>query len=78
MLVVNNQNILRHEFAFKGNERRSVSANFQLPPGSMTVRIYVLSEQTQGANTTTSLQLTGGETRTIQLEFSGGKLLIRS
>jgi len=78
MLMINNQTTMTQRFAFKSGEKRSISAAFKVPVGSLNVRIYLLSQQTPGAIAATTLQLAGDETRTVQLEFADGKLLIRS
>jgi len=77
MVAVNDQILLRKPFSFKKGESRSVSASISVPPGAAAVKVWLSGPDMPSAFATTSAQLVGGETRTLQLDYSSGKLAAR-
>ena len=77
MVAVNDQILLRRPFSFKKGEVRNVSASISVPPGASAVKVWLSGPDMPSAFATTNAQLSGGETKTLQLDYSGGKLSIR-
>jgi len=76
MIAVNDQILLRKPFSFKKTESRAVGATMTVPPGAATVKAWLSGPNMPSAFATASAQFSGGETRTLRLEFSGGKLAV--
>ncbi len=74
MIAVNDQIVLRKPYSFKKDESRSVLANLTMPPGTATIKAWLSGPDMPSAFATTTAQFSGGETRTMRLNFSGGKL----
>ncbi len=77
MVAVNDQILLRRPFAFKKGEGRSVSASISVPPGAAAVKVWFSGPDMPSAFATTSARLSAGDTKTLQLDYSGGKLSVR-
>jgi tetratricopeptide (TPR) repeat protein len=74
MIAVNDQILLRKPFSFKKNESRSVTANLTINPGQSVIKAWLSGPDMASAFATTNAQLSGGDTKTLRLEFGGGKL----
>ncbi len=74
MVAVNDQILLRRPFSFKKGETHAVSANISVPPGLALVKVWLSGPNMPSAFATTSAQLSGGDTKTLQLDYSGNKL----
>jgi serine/threonine protein kinase len=77
MVAVNDQILLRRPFSFKKGDNRNVSANISVPPGLAAVKVWLSGPDMASAFATTTAQLTGGDTKTLQLDYSSGKLSVR-
>ena len=77
MVAVNDQILLRRPFSFKKGENHAVSANISVPPGRAAVKVWLSGPDMPSAFATTTAQLSGGDTRTLQLDYSSGKLSVR-
>ena len=77
MVAVNDQILLRKPFSFKKGEARALSANISVPPGAAAVKVWLSGGDMPSAFATTSATLAGGDTKTLQLDYSGGKLSAR-
>ncbi len=77
MVAVNDQILLRKPFSFKKGEARTISANISVPSGAAAVKVWLSGPDMPSAFATTSAQLSGGDTKTLQLDYAGGKLSIR-
>ena len=77
MVAVNDQILLRKPFSFKKGESRSVSASLTVPPGPATIKAWLSGPDMPSAFATTTAQISGGETKTLRLDYSGGKLGIQ-
>jgi hypothetical protein len=76
MVAVNDQILLRKPFSFKKNQTRSVSANLTVSSGPAAIKAWLSGPDMPSAFATTNAQISGGETRTLHLEYSGGKLAV--
>ncbi len=76
MVAVNDQILLRRPFSFKKGETHAVSASISVPPGLALVKVWLSGPDMPSAFATTSAQLSGGDTKTLQLDYSGGKLAV--
>jgi serine/threonine protein kinase len=76
MVAVNDQILLRRPFSFKKGEARNVSASISVPSGAAAVKVWLSGPDMASAFATTSAQLVGGDTKTLQLEYAGGKLSV--
>jgi serine/threonine-protein kinase len=75
MVAVNDQILLRRPFSFKKSESHSVLGSFTVPSGASTIKAWLSGPGLPAAVfATTSAQISGGETRTLRLDYSGGKL----
>ena len=74
MVAVNDQILLRRPFSFKKGETHAVSASISVPPGLALVKVWLSGPDMPSAFATTSAQLAGGDTKTLQLDYSGGRL----
>ena len=77
MVAVNDQILLRKPFSFKKGEARNVSASISVPSGAAAVKVWLSGRDMASAFATTNAQLAGGDTKTLQLDYSGGKLAVR-
>jgi tRNA A-37 threonylcarbamoyl transferase component Bud32/tetratricopeptide (TPR) repeat protein len=77
MVAVNDQILLRRPFSFKKGENRAVSANISVPPGVAAVKVWLSGPDMASAFATATAQLSGGDTKTLQLDYSSGKLSVR-
>ena len=77
MVAVNDQILLRRPFSFKKGEARNVSANISVPSGAAAVKVWLSGPNMASAFATANAQLAGGDSKTLQLEYSGGKLSVR-
>jgi tRNA A-37 threonylcarbamoyl transferase component Bud32 len=77
MVAVNDKIILRRPFSFKKDEARAVTANMTLQPGPASIKAWLSGPDMPSAFATTNARLSAGETRTLRLDFSGGKLSVR-
>jgi serine/threonine protein kinase len=77
MVAVNDQILLRKPFSFKKGEARNVSASISVPSGAAAVKVWLSGPDMASAFATTNAQLSGGDSKTLQLEYSGGKLSVR-
>ena len=76
MLAVNDQILLRRPFSFKKGEARNVSASISVPSGAAAIKVWLSGPDMASAFATTSAQLAGGDAKTLQLDYSGGKLSV--
>ena len=74
MVAVNDQILLRRPFSFKKGETRSVGANIAVPPGFAAVKVWLSGPDMPSAFATTSAHVQAGDTKVLQLDYSGGKL----
>jgi serine/threonine protein kinase/tetratricopeptide (TPR) repeat protein len=74
MVAVNDQILLRKPFKFGKNESRSVLASMTVSPGQSTIKAWLSGPDMASAFATTDARLSGGDTKTLRLEFGGGKL----
>jgi hypothetical protein len=78
MVAVNDQILLRRPFSFKKNESHSVLGSFTVPSGAATIKAWLSGPDLPAAAfATTSAQISGGETRTLRLDYTGGKLAVQ-
>ena len=78
MVAVNDQILLRRPFSFKKNESHSVLGSFTVPSGAATIKAWLSGPGLPAAAfATTNAQISGGETRTLRLDFTGGKLAVQ-
>ncbi len=77
MVAVNDQILLRRPFSFKKGDSRTVSASISVPPGAAAVKVWLSGPNMPSAFATTNAQLSGGDTKILQLDYSGGKLSVR-
>jgi len=77
MVAVNDQILLRRPFSFKKGEARTVSATISVPPGPAAVKVWLSGPDMPSAFATTNARLATGESKTLQLDYSGGKLSVR-
>jgi serine/threonine protein kinase len=77
MMAVNDQILLRNHFSFKKSEARNVSLNVSVPSGAAVVKVWLSGPDMPSAFATTNAHLAGGDTKTLQLDYSGGKLSVR-
>ena len=76
MLAVNDQILLRRPFSFKKGEARNVVASISVPAGAAAVKVWLSGPDMASAFATTNAQLAGGDAKTLQLDYSGGKLSV--
>jgi hypothetical protein len=76
MVAVNDQILLRRPFSFKKGEPRNVSASISVPSGAAAVKVWLSGPDMPSAFATTNAQLAGGDAKTLQLDYSGGKLTV--
>jgi hypothetical protein len=74
MIAVNDQILLRKPFSFKKNESRSVTANLTIGSGQAVIKAWLSGPDMPSAFAQTDAKLSGGDTKTLRLEFGGGKL----
>jgi serine/threonine protein kinase len=77
MVAVNDQILLRKPFSFKKGESRALSANISVPSGAAAVKVWLSGPDMPSAFATANASLNGGDTKTLQLDYSGGKLSAR-
>jgi tRNA A-37 threonylcarbamoyl transferase component Bud32 len=77
MVAVNDQILLRRPFSFKKGENHAVSANISVPPGRAAVKVWLSGPDMPSAFATATADLSGGDTKTLQLDYSSGKLSVR-
>jgi hypothetical protein len=77
MVAVNDQILLRKPFSFKKGEARNISASISVPSGAAAVKVWLSGPDMASAFATTNAQLSSGDTKTLQLDYSGGKLSVR-
>ena len=77
MVAVNDQILLRRPFSFKKGENHAVAANISVPPGIAAVKVWLSGPDMPSAFATTTAQLSGGDTKTLQLDYASGKLSVR-
>jgi hypothetical protein len=74
MVAVNDQILLRKPFKFGKTESRSVLASMTVNPGQSVIKAWLSGPDMPSAFATTDAKLTSGDTKTLRLEFGGGKL----
>ncbi len=75
MVAVNDQILLRRPFSFKKSESHSVLGSFTVPSGASTIKAWLSGPGLPAAVfAQTTAQIGGGETRTLRLDYSSGKL----
>jgi len=74
MVAVNDQILLRRPFSFKKGETRAVGANISVPPGFANVKVWLSGPDMPSAFATAGAHVAAGDTKTLQLDYSGGKL----
>jgi hypothetical protein len=74
MVAVNDQILLRKPFSFKKGESRSVLASLTVQPGPATIKAWLSGPDMASAFASTTGQFSGGDSKTLRLDFSGGKL----
>jgi serine/threonine protein kinase len=74
MVAVNDQILLRRPFSFKKGENRAVAANISVPPGFANVKVWLSGPDMPSAFATAGAHVAAGDTKTLQLDYSGGKL----
>ena len=78
MVAVNDQILLRRPFSFKKTESRSVLGSFTVPSGASTIKAWLSGPGLPAAVfAQTTAQIAGGETRTLRLDYSSGKLALQ-
>jgi len=77
MVAVNDQILLRKPFKFGKNESRSVTASLTVSPGQATIKAWLSGPDMPSAFAMTDTRLAGGDSKTLRLEFGGGKLSAR-
>ena len=86
MIAVNDQILLRKQFSFKRREsifktvkeRGTLDESIPVRPGAAAVKIWLSGPDIPAAlMATTSAQINGGETRTLRLDYSNGRLVAR-
>jgi hypothetical protein len=77
MVAVNDKILLRNHFSFKKGEARNVSLNVSVPSGAAAIKVWLSGPDMPSAFATTSAQLSGGDTKTLQLDYSSEKLSVR-
>jgi hypothetical protein len=78
MVAVNDQILLRRPFSFKKNESHSVLGSFTVPSGAATIKAWLSGPDLPAAAfATTNAQISGGEQRTLRLDYTGGKLAVQ-
>ena len=77
MVAVNDQILLRKPFSFKKGETRSVTANLTVASGTAAVKAWFSGPNMPSVLATTSAQLNGGETRTLAIDYAGGRLNVK-
>jgi len=78
MVAVNDQILLRRPFSFKKSESHSVLGSFTVPSGPATIKAWLSGPDLPAAAfATTTAQVSGGEQRTLRLDFTGGKLAVQ-
>jgi len=74
MVAVNDQILLRRPFSFKKGEPRSVAASIAVPAGFAAVKVWLSGPDMPSAFATTDAHVAAGDTKVLQLNYSGGKL----
>jgi hypothetical protein len=77
MVAVNDQILLRKPFAFKKGESRVVAASMTVPSGPASIKAWLSGPNVPSAFATTTAQFSGGDTKTLRLDYSGGKLAVQ-
>ncbi len=77
MVAVNDQILLRKPFSFKKGENRSVTASLTVASGTAAVKAWFSGPNMPSVLATTSAQLNGGETRTLAIDYAGGRLNVK-
>ncbi len=78
MVAVNDQILLRRPFSFKKTESHSVLGSFTVPSGASTIKAWLSGPGLPAAVfAQTTAQIAGGETRTLRLDYSSGKLALQ-
>ena len=77
MVAVNDQILLSKPFSFKKGENRSVTANLTVASGTAAVKAWFSGPNMPSVLATTSAQLNGGETRTLAIDYAGGRLNVK-
>ncbi len=86
MIAVNDQILLRKQFSFKHREglfktvreRGTLDESIPVHAGAASVKVWLSGPDIPTALlATTSAQITGGETKTLRLDYSNGRLAVR-
>jgi serine/threonine-protein kinase len=77
MVAVNDQILLRRPFSFKKNDSHSVLATMTVPSGQGAIKVWLSGPGMASVFGTTAAQFAGGDSKTLRLELSGGKLSAR-
>ncbi len=77
MVAVNDQILLRKPFSFKKDESHVVSASLTVQPGDVAIKAWLSAPGMPAAYASINEKLAGGESRTLRLEYVGGKLSAR-
>ncbi len=77
MIAVNDQILLRKPFSFKKGDSRSVLESLTVPSGSATIKAWLSGPDMPSAFASTTGQFSGGEAKTLRLDYAGGKLGIQ-
>jgi serine/threonine protein kinase len=76
-VAVNGQFVVRQDFDFKKSEDRVFSAQISVPQGTADIRVWLTPADMAASFAKIDARLSSGETRTLQLDFGGGKLSLR-
>jgi serine/threonine protein kinase len=77
MVAVNDQILLRKPFSFRKGESRVVAASMTVPSGPAAIKAWLSGPNVPSAFATTTAQFSGGDTKTLRLDYSGGKLAVQ-
>ena len=77
MVAVNDQILLRKPFSFKKSDSHSVLASMTVPSGQAAIKAWLSGPDMPSSFTSTTAQFSGGDSKTLRLELSGGKLTAR-
>ena len=86
MVAVNDQILLRKQFSFKRKEglfktvkeRGTVDESIPVKPGAANVKVWLSGPDIPSSLlATTNVQVAGGDTRTLRVEYSNGHLSAR-
>ena len=77
MVAVNDQILLRKPFSFKKNESRVVTASLTVASGTAAIKVWFSGPNMPSVFGTTSAPLSGGDSKTLVIDYSTGGLSLR-